>query len=243
MDDQPDGLIKFGSLPVRVPYDSWYGLFDWLKGDMPLLNSTAFAPLRILALACFLASGLASAQPAAGNTADENVDTSSKPVDDNGEQGGLWTVRLEVNIQHNYSPPMPLEEVTVRGRKPLSAQRRGIDAAEVDVWEAFNDANSDDRFDVTCRSEAPLGTRIPQQICRPSFLDDATSQAARAMLQLDKSGNVGLQQIEVGRAHYLERQLGSELRSLATSDPEVQEKADDYTEQLENYDEARRSRP
>ena len=126
---------------------------------------------------------------------ESNASAPNERPDDGTQNGGLWRVRLEHDLQHRYSPPKPLEEVVVRGQKPLAAYRRGVDAAEVDVWEAFNDANSDDQFDVTCRLEVPLGTRIPQQVCRPRFLDKATSRAAGAMLQLDKSSSVGLRRL------------------------------------------------
>ena len=173
---------------------------------------------------------------------DSNASTPIERPDDDTREPGLWRVRLNHDLRHQYSPPKPIEEVVVRGQKPLSAYRRDVDAAEVEVWEAYNDANSDDQFDVTCRLEVPLGTRIPQQVCRPRFLDKATSRAAGAMLQLDKSSSVGLQQIEVGRAHYLERQLGNELRGLAMSEPEVQERVEAFADKAEEYDEARNRR-
>ena len=155
---------------------------------------------------------------------------------------GLWTLKLTHSVEREFAPPNPLEQVTVRGQAPLSVRRQRIDEAEVEFWDAFNDANSSSKFDVTCRMEAPLGTRIPHQVCRPQFLDDATSRAAGAMLQLDKSGSVGLQQVEFGQAHHFNRVMQEEVRGVATSDPEVQEKLDAYIERVESYDEARGDR-
>ena len=203
-----------------------------------LESPVLFAALGLMVTcASILTPNAASAQ-----VEESNASTPNQRPDDDTQKAGLWRVRLKHELQHQYSPPKPIEEVVVRGKKPLSAYRRDVDAAEVEVWEAFNDANSDDQFDVTCRLEVPLGTRIPQQVCRPRFLDKATSRAAGAMLQLDKSSNVGLQQIEVNRAHYLERQLGNELRGLAMSEPEVQERVGEYADKTAEYDEARSHR-
>lgn len=203
-----------------------------------LQGVTASAALSFL-VAC--ASSLAPDTTWA-QVGDDSASAPSEQPEEGTEERSLWTVHLEHSIHHEYAPPKPLEQVTVRGQRPLSAYRRAVRSAEVDVWEAFNDANSNDGFDVTCRSEAPLGTRVPQQVCRPRFLDEATSRAARAMLQLDKSSSLGLQQIEVGRAYYLERQLRNELRGAATSEPEVRDRVEEYAEQAERYDEARSRR-
>jgi hypothetical protein len=95
-------------------------------------------------LACFLTPAQKSAQPDGGDAGDDNADTSSNQLDGDRNQGGRWTVRLEHSIQREYAPTKPLEEVTVRGQKPLSAYRRGVEAAEVEVWETYNGVNSDD---------------------------------------------------------------------------------------------------
>jgi hypothetical protein len=186
----------------------------------------------------YLAPDPTSAQ-AEGNN---NGSTPSEQLDEGEQMGGLLTVRLEHSLQHEYIPPNPIEEVTVRGQKPLSAYRQGVDEAVVEVWEAYNDKNVNDRFNVTCRSEVRTGTRIPQQVCRPRFLDEATSQAASGVLQFDKSSSVGLQQIEVSRAHALKRQLGNEMRGLSMSDPEVRAQVEEYSEQLADFEEARMRR-
>jgi len=208
----------------------------WDSLGRQLIASTA---LVLVTLAFGLASGLASAQPGDANPTD-----SSDSLDDGAQKNGLWRVRLEHSVRHEYTPPNPLEEVTVRAPKPLSAHRRGVEAAEAQVWNTFNAVNGNDEFDVHCRYETPTGTRIPTYVCRPEFLDDATSRAARAMLApVGMHSGIGLQQIEAGRAHYMERRLQDEIRGLATSHPELREHLEELDEALEKHEEARRRRP
>lgn len=43
--------------------------------------------------------------------------------------------------------------------------RRQLQDAEEAVFERFNEINSDDRFDIVCRNETVLGSRVPKRQC------------------------------------------------------------------------------
>lgn len=74
------------------------------------------------------------------------------------------------------------EEVTVIGQKQFRTLEFQINAAEDLMYGLFNEINTDDRYDIHCTWERPLGTKIKQKVCRPQFLNDATTDAAKDFL-------------------------------------------------------------
>lgn len=62
-----------------------------------------------------------------------------------------------------------MEELTVIGNRDLLSLRGQIRAAEVRMFEVFNEINDDDDYDIVCRMQAPLGTRIKNQVCSPVY--------------------------------------------------------------------------
>lgn len=69
-------------------------------------------------------------------------------------------------------------EIEVRGYRRLSVLLNAIDEAEDHMYAVFNDLNDDDRYDIHCLREAPLGTRIRQKVCKPEFLESAERETA-----------------------------------------------------------------
>jgi hypothetical protein len=83
-------------------------------------------------------------------------------------------------------PAMPaveqeLDEIIVRGT-PLWKLRKAIVESEERFYALYNQLNDQDEFDVRCRQEAPLGTRLKRRICRIAFHEEAQAQFAQAML-------------------------------------------------------------
>lgn len=74
------------------------------------------------------------------------------------------------------------EEITVRGRKTLTQYRVELEEAREELIEVFNEENSGDDSDVTCRNERPTGTRMPQRICRSNAQSAAEASSARWFL-------------------------------------------------------------
>lgn len=85
----------------------------------------------------------------------------------------------------------PDEEITVRGRKPLSEYRAEIEEARQDIIRIYNEANSRDDNDIRCKDEAPTGTRMRQRVCRSAAQDRADARTAQGFLTslLFTSGN------------------------------------------------------
>lgn len=202
---------------------------------------------RMAPLAFLLLCGAVVAQPRGDSPNPENdSDTASDQIDSGTEANdGLLRVdvdlpKIEFNVSRGPGPSLP-ERVIVRGQAPPSAYRRRVDQAVQATWDAFNDANSDDQFDVHCDYEAHTGTRIPQYVCRPKFLDDAEHRAGAGFQLLDKNAGLGIQQIEAARSFYMQQRLEGELNGLAASDPALQEQLKNLDDQLEKYEEARHS--
>lgn len=71
------------------------------------------------------------------------------------------------------------EEITITGRKLFRALERQIMETEDKMYGIFNAMNEDDRYDVHCRWEVPMDSHIRQRVCRPEFLINATTAAAK----------------------------------------------------------------
>lgn len=107
------------------------------------------------------------------------------------------------------------EEITVTGQKLFIVLKQQIEEAEDLMYGLFNEMNEDDRYDIHCTWEAPLGTRIRQRVCRPEFVanaDRAVAQDFLAQVQGFTATNPPPVQAEMG-FHYpiLEEKLKEAL--------------------------------
>lgn len=148
-----------------------------------------------------------------------------------------------------------LEEVIVRGQR-LSDFRSALEAARARVYELFNALNSDDAFDVHCREEAPTGSRVRQQVCRPRFVDDISSAAAREWVYGLKEVCPGgltqdcifseFAQQAMSRAQaeeawgpIMQKRFELEMARVVAESPELQQAMLDYEAVERRYEEAR----
>jgi hypothetical protein len=68
---------------------------------------------------------------------------------------------------------VPIDEVIVQGRyERLSAMRKEYERLEDKFYDEYNKLNTDRRWDVNCRREAPTGSRFTRRVCTPVFVDD-----------------------------------------------------------------------
>jgi hypothetical protein len=86
-------------------------------------------------------------------------------------------------LAQSATPAGEVEEVTVRGRKTLEQYRLELEQAREDLVEAYNEANSSDDNDITCRNERPTGSRMPQRVCRSNAQSEAEANASRDFLR------------------------------------------------------------
>ena len=74
-----------------------------------------------------------------------------------------------------------LDEVVIEGQK-LYQLRQEIVKAEDRFFEAFNELNKDDDYDIHCENSTTAGTRLKTRQCKPVFIADAQAAEARSLL-------------------------------------------------------------
>ena len=80
-------------------------------------------------------------------------------------------------------PQRPIEEIEVIGERSLISLEHEIRETEVQMYELFNDLNSTDDFDVTCRNVIHTGTLIPTWECDAGFMTRERFQNVQDFLQ------------------------------------------------------------
>ena len=73
-----------------------------------------------------------------------------------------------------------VEEIEVIGQRSLLALRMQVEAAQDEVHLLFNDLNTDDAFDIVCKEEERLFSRMRQKNCMPQYAWDARAKEGRA---------------------------------------------------------------
>ena len=133
------------------------------------------------------------------------------------------------------------EEIVVRGRS-RAFYRTQIELAEEAVFDRFNEINSDDDYDIHCRTYRVLGSKIPQRICQPNFWreEDANigEETARGM-QGGLGFNPGMFR---GMQHYKRGLMSEEIRQLALEDEAFREALVRLVNLQQNYESDRQSR-
>lgn len=82
-------------------------------------------------------------------------------------------------------PDAQLDEFVVSGKR-LDVLRKELLKSEDEFFDRYNILIGRKEYQVHCRNEQPLGSRIPRRYCRTGFEDDALAQAgseAGIMLQ------------------------------------------------------------
>jgi hypothetical protein len=117
----------------------------------------------------------------------------------------------------NREPAPIQEEVVVRGTSP-GELRLQIELAEEAVFARFNEINSDDRFDIVCRSELLIGSRIPRRVCRSNSWREQDASHSFALIQeMQGSSGPNARQF-LFEQERMQRLLAEEMRRLVYED-------------------------
>jgi len=76
-----------------------------------------------------------------------------------------------------------IEEIVVRGHKPLVHLQREMYVAEEALYDVFNSLNSNDDFDIHCYKEAPTGSTIKRRVCKTEKLGKILAEQTQAMMR------------------------------------------------------------
>jgi hypothetical protein len=112
------------------------------------------------------------------------------------------------------------EEVLVLGRS-RAFLRIQIQLAEEAVYDRFNEINSNDEFDIHCRSEVYTGSKIPRRVCQPELwrtaLRRAGEESTRALQGSFAFPAAQFQNEALYKSHLMEQ----ELRRLIQEDEQL----------------------
>jgi hypothetical protein len=119
-----------------------------------------------------------------------------------------------------------LEEVVVTGElTTLSGVRTAMRDSEDRFYARFNDLNQDDEFDIGCRVEAPIGTRLKVRKCDPKSVDTAMRAEVGRVLSLaqghSKAGGTLRVATEADARRAVNPALRARMLELVRKDPEL----------------------
>jgi hypothetical protein len=128
----------------------------------------------------------------------------------------------------------PVDEVVVT-RQRLSSMRRELERAQEDLYKLFNANTSDHELDIHCHFEMPTGSRVSRRVCRPAFVDTATSQGAYDVLSyvysqcgaicpvadLPLEVGAALAEQPLGKIPFMAKRLNEEMERLVRENPNV----------------------
>ncbi|HEX7116240.1 MAG TPA: hypothetical protein VF193_14020 [Steroidobacter sp.] len=171
--------------------------------------------------------------------------------------GGTETSEGRDSEDERRTPP--LEEITVRGEKPLVEYRLEMEAAREHVYAVFNEINGDDELDVYCRNESRPGTRVPRRVCRPRFESDVSNRAAKEYLAalfsvcpfgatqaciFSERAQLGMSRAQAAESEspYKHHVLAEEMQRLVQEDSRLLDAIRRYEELERAYQQARERR-
>jgi len=131
------------------------------------------------------------------------------------------------------------EEIVVVGEPTLRNLRVALRAAENRVYEVFNALNDDNEFDIYCYSETRTGTNISRRVCKPNFVDTATTNMGQAFLNYLRGGLGGAQAPSIAIVRFKSGILREKMTALANESPELREAMLRYDELAGAFETAR----
>ena len=70
-----------------------------------------------------------------------------------------------------------IDEIKVMGARSLALMRRQVVEAEDQVFDLFNELNEDDDYDIICKRETRIGSKLPRRICQARIYREQLSRA------------------------------------------------------------------
>ncbi len=99
-----------------------------------------------------------------------------------------------------------IEEIIVQGERTFFALRMEIESTETEVYNLFNELNSNDEFDVTCKEVRYTRSRISRRTCMAAYLREEEAYHVRnyvQSIQLSRDGLIGGWPVTIGSSMLL----------------------------------------
>lgn len=110
-----------------------------------------------------------------------------------------------------------IDEITVIGARELRTLRVEIARVEDEIFRIFNELNEDDDYDMICKMERPVGTRIQRRVCRARLYREKMAEDAKRAMDGDVMAGAMIDTDKHNRI------LQEKLRSMALQSPEFAE--------------------
>ena len=147
--------------------------------------------------------------------------------------------QIDRNAESDTTPPAEaetIEEVTVIGQRTLTSIRMQIDRASERIFELYNELNTDDLYDIHCRSAAPTGSHITRKVCSPVYFELAEADATQVSL----GGGVGTG-LFYGRLAQHNPIMEQKWKDVVNNNPEIVEAIVEHFELTEELKESRKA--
>jgi len=164
----------------------------------------------------------------------------------------------EESAIQNITQARPIEEIRVTGTKTLLTVRTQIERAKLFSYKLFNELNSDDKFDIKCRTTRRTSSYIPVRNCEPQFhYKERQENAAAAMVHyrdmfvdgevnhsaIDLGNSVLDSEIEiVGRIQDDYEAMNEDMLRVALENPEYLKMLENIAELKADYAQMREDR-
>jgi len=132
-------------------------------------------------------------------------------------------------------------EIIVNAERPARLVLDEAYEAQELAFSLFNDLNSHDEFDISCRVYTPTSTKLPVRVCEPLYYKNAQTRYAQDFLQtgaIQPPSERGLWEELTPKTN----QLNREMRELAGQHPELAEALLLYNEKMQEYEEMNKQR-
>lgn len=129
-----------------------------------------------------------------------------------------------------------LEEIIVVAPRTLTSMRAEIVRAEQQAVSLYNTLNENDDYDIRCVDETPLGSHIPERVCRPEYVIRMEARAAQDFIDF----GIGMAPVEDEARH--EQIMMENLTELSSTNPELLDALQKYYDAKTTYDLAREER-
>ncbi len=96
------------------------------------------------------------------------------------------TVAQEADESGTRQEPDAIDEIVVMGGRSLTLLRHEVTQAEDVFYDRYNFLNEDDRYDMICKDETPIGTRIPVRVCKTRVIRGAEIHLPYCAMKLRK---------------------------------------------------------